>query len=624
MANNNKQFGNPEFGSINRTRIFQGLIIIISIIFIARLVQLQLIRGSKFLSVSEAQAIKQEVIDPFRGNIFDRNDKLLVHNEPSFTVKLTPSDFNPNRYPLLCSLLETDSNAIKKTLKQYSKYSRFEPVKIARDITRNQAMQIEEYIDFLPGIEVSVDSKRIYDFDGSMSHLFGYISEITAKQLEKMQYYKPGDIIGKTGIEFTYEDFLRGTKGIKYVAVNRSGQKEYSFNNGKSDDPVINGMDIRTSLDKGAQEKAVQLLEGKRGAVIAIDPNNGEVLVYVSKPDFDLKEMSGRVRPEYYSQLINDPGKPLLNRGIMSAYPPGSIWKMLVGIAGLSEGLITENSTISCGGSFLFGNRSYGCHGAHGAITYRRAIQHSCNVYFYKLALQLGLDRLAKYAEMFRFGQKTFIDIPNENKGFYPSRELLEKKFGKGAANYKGRLVNYGIGQGEINVTPVQMAVFISSIANMGTLYQPHIVKEIVNNITKRTVRNDYDAYHLPINKKYFELTSKGMYDVVNVPGGTGYSGFKAVSQYLNGYSVYGKTGTAQNPHGQDHSWFVCFAKKDGKPVIAVVAMVENAGWGATVAAPIAYNVLTKYISPNFDMKDKFEKDSVKLDSSKIAINKNN
>lgn len=601
MANRQTKMGNPEFASMVRARVFYTIIIGISLLYIGRLVQLQLIKGSSFLTVSEAQAIKQEIVDPFRGNIYDRNEELLVYNEPSFTVKLTPSDFDASTYPLLCSLLEMDSTEIKNILKKYKQYSRFEPVKIARDLDRNKAMLVEEYLDFLPGIDVSIDSKRIYDFKGSMSHLFGYTSEITAKQLEKMQHYKPGDIIGKTGLEYTYEDFLRGSKGIRYVAVNRAGQKEYSFNNGRSDEPVVNGMDIYTSLDKVAQEKAVALLEGRRGSVIAIDPNNGEVLVYVSKPDYDLKEMSGRVRPEYYKQLIEDPGKPLLNRGIMSAYPPGSTWKILVGIAGLCEGLISEHSTIACGGVFHFGNRSYGCHGAHGATTLRKAIHYSCNVFFYKLALQLGLDRLSKYAEMFRFGQRTYIDIPNENRGFFPSRERLEKRFGKGAANSKGRLVNYGIGQGEVNVTPVQMALYISAIANSGTIYQPHIVRSIYNNITKKREKNDYDAHKLPIDKQVFEIVQRGMYDVVNVPGGTGYSAFMPYAQHLKEYKVYGKTGTAQNPHGADHSWFVCFAMKDGKPKIAVITMVENAGYGAAVAAPIAYQVLTKYLNPKFD-----------------------
>lgn len=601
MSDKRYSIGNPEFGSNTRASIFKVLVVFIALLYIGRLGYLQIIKGSSFLSVSEAQAIKQEVIDPFRGNLYDRYGEILVHNEPSFTVKLTPSDFKFDRLKLLASLLEIDTSEIKSTLHKYRTYSKFEPVKISRDIDRNRALLIQEYIDFLPGVAVTIESKRLYDFAGSMSHLFGYTSEITAKQLDKMQYYKPGDIIGKTGLEYTYEDFLRGTKGVRYVAVNRGGQKVSSFNNGKSDDPVVNGMDMFLAIDKGAQEKAVELMEGKRGSVIAIDPNNGEIVVYVSKPDYDLKEMSGRVRPEYYAQLRDDPGKPLVNRGIMSAYPPGSTWKMLVSLAALQEGLITENTPLFCGGSLQYGGRSFSCHGgAHGSITVRKALQVSCNVFFYHLGLKLGLDRLAKYAEMFRFGQKTFIDIPNENRGFYPTAELLEKRFGKGASKYKGRLLNYGIGQGEINVTPMQMAVYIAALANKGTVFQPHVVREIFNNLTGKKQVNDYDSHRIPISESNFDIVHKGMYDVVNSPGGTGFAPIMPYRSYLKDYAVYGKTGTAENPHGQDHSWFVCFALKNGKPVLAIVAMVENAGFGSTVAAPIAYQVLTKFVNPQF------------------------
>lgn len=594
--------GNAEFGSLQRSKILKGLIVLIAISYIGRLGYLQIIKGSAFLSVSEAQAIKQDIIDPFRGNMYDRNGELIVHNEPSFTVKLTPSDFDTLRYPLLASLLHTSVFEIQKKLKPFIGYSRFEPVKIARNIDRDMAFLIEEYLDYLPGIEVAIESKRLYNFEGTMSHLLGYTSEINAAQLERMQYYKPGDIIGKTGLEYTYEDFLRGTKGIRYVAVNRSGQKVSSFNNGKSDDPVVNGMDINLAIDKGAQEKAMELLEGKRGSIIAMDPNNGEIVVYLSKPDYDLKEMSGRVRPEYYKQLREDPGKPLVNRGIMSGYPPGSTWKMLVGMAALQEGIINENTTLVCNGAFHFGNRVFKCHGgAHGAINIRTAIKTSCNIFFYRCALKLGLDRLAKYAQMFRFGQKTFIDIPNENRGFYPTAEMLEKRFGKGASKYRGRLVNYGIGQGEINVTPIQMAVYISAIANKGTVYQPHVVRSIHNNLTGKHLKMDYDANKVDISEHVFDIIRNGMFDVVNAPGGTGLWAFAPYRQYLPEYKVYGKTGTAQNPHGADHSWFVCFATKGDKPVLAIACMVENAGFGSTVAAPIAYQVLTKFLRPDYD-----------------------
>ncbi len=601
MADKKYQTGNTEFGSIGRTNIFKGLVIVFAILYIGRLGYLQIVKGSTYLVESEAQAIKQEVVEPFRGNIFDRNGELLVHNEPSFTVKVTPSDFKPEALALLSSLVGIDSNEIKKTIKSFEGFSRFEPIKIARDIDRSMALLIEEYSDFLPGVDISIESKRLYDFAGSMSHLFGYTREISREELKKYSDYKPGDNIGKTGIEAAYEDFLKGTKGIKYVAVNRGGQKVSSFNNGKSDESVKNGFDLYLSLHKKTQEKAVSLLEGRRGAIIAIDPSNGEIIAYVSKPDYDLQEMSGRVRPEYYSQLRDDDGHPLVNRGVMSAYPPGSTWKMLVAIAGLQEGLINENTTFYCGGAFQFGNRSYGCHGAHGSVNVRTALKASCNIYFYQLGLKLGLDRLAKYANMFGFGQKTQVDIPNENRGFFPTAELLDKKFGKGASKYKGRLVNYGIGQGEINVTPIQMAAYISTIANKGTYYQPHVVRDIYNNVTKKMRKNDYYSRELPIDKRVFDIILPGMFDVVNQPGGTGFGAFALYRQFLTGFQVYGKTGTAENPHGDDHSWFVCFASENGKPKIAVIAMVENAGFGATVAAPIAYQILATFLNPKFE-----------------------
>lgn len=616
MADKKYQTGNSEFGSLGRTNIFKGLVIVFALLYIGRLGYLQIVKGNTYLSESEAQAIKQEVVEPFRGNIYDRNGELLVHNEPSFTVKLTPSDFKPEAMALLSSLIGIDSNDIKKTIKQFEGFSKFEPIKIAKDIDRSVALLIEEYSDFLPGVDVSIESKRLYDFKGSMSHLFGYTKEISREDLKKYPDYKPGDNIGKTGLELSYEDFLKGMKGIKYVAVNRGGQKVSSFNNGKSDEPVKNGMDLYLSLHKKSQEKAVSLLEGRRGAVIAIDPSNGEIIAYVSKPDYDLKAMSGKVSPEYYTMLREDEGHPLVNRGVMSGYPPGSTWKMLVAIAGLQEGLINENTTFGCSGSFQFGNRSYGCHSAHGAVNVKSAIKASCNVFFYQLGLKLGLDRMAKYAEMFGFGRKTQVDIPNENVGFYPSFEMLEKRFGKGAANYKGRLVNYGIGQGEINVTPMQMAAYISTIANKGTYYQPHVGREIYNNVTKKKNKVNYDSRELPIDKRVFDIVQSGMFDVVNAPGGTGYGAFASYRQYLTGFQVFGKTGTAQNPHGQDHSWFVCFATENGKPRIAVIAMVENAGFGATVAAPIAYQILCTYLNPKFEEVPVYDTNTSAKDST--------
>lgn len=596
MGINNKFQDNPDFASASRERIFRVLIIAFSLAYIFRLIHLQIIKGDIYLLESEAQAIKQEIVEPFRGNMYDRNGLLLVHNEPSFTVRLTRSDFPVDRIPLLSKILEMDSNEIIKTLETYKDYSKFEPIRIARDIEFKKVALLEEYNDLLPGVEVSVESKRLYDFHGLMSHLFGYTREISKEQLSEMPYYRPGDIVGKTGVENTYEEYLRGTKGKNFIAVNRAGQKVASFDRGKSDIPVNNGFDIYLTLDKHLQETAEAVMEGRRGAVIAIDPRNGEILAYISKPDFDLRRISGKIPVDLYNQLRDDPGHPLINRAIMSGYPPGSTWKMLVAIAGLSENVIDLGSTATCTGKFMFGGRAYGCHG-HGTVNVVSAIKGSCNVFFYQLALKLGMDKLSKYAQMFGFGQKTFIDLPNENRGIFPTAEYLERKYGKGAAS-KGRLINYGIGQGEINVTPVQMAVYVSALASYGLINTPHLVRSFYNNLTGKIKNFDYGSKQLPIKREVFDVIHKGMFEVCNMGGGTATGVFSSFRSNLANYQVYGKTGTAQNPHGKDHSWFVCFATEKGVPKIAIVTVVENAGFGATVAAPICFKLLSTYLNP--------------------------
>ena len=259
-------------------------------------------------------------------------------------------------------------------------------------------------------------------------------------------------------------------------------------------------------------------------------------------------------------------------------------------LAALQEGLITENSTLPCGGSFMYGNRSYACHGAHGNINARTAIKVSCNVYFYRLALKMGLETMSKYAKMFGFGNKTEIDLPNESRGLFPDENYWNKR--KGFS--KGLLVNYGIGQGEISITPIQMAAYISTIANKGVVYQPHLVKAMYNHITNKFEGFEYGARILPINPHHFEVVEKGMHDVVHSSGGTAYMTYLNHKYMLPGIDIYGKTGTAQNPHGKSHSWFVCYAVRDGKK-IALSIIVENVGYGAEYAAPIAMKMISNY-----------------------------
>ncbi len=601
---------NPFFGSNGRKNVFKLLLYVVAFIFIVRLAQLQLLEGSEYMVESEAQAIKKVNVEPFRGNMYDRNGKLIVHNEASFSITLTPKEFDPIAMPLLCSLLETDSISIQKTLNKFSSFSKFEPIKIHRDASFEIVSRIEEYNDFLPGIDVAIESKRLYEFDCNMAHLLGYTGEVSQANLRRKPYLRPGDMIGKAGLESSYENFLKGRSGYKFVAVDKRGRPVASFENGKNDIPATNGKDLQLTIDIDLQVMAEKLLDGKRGAVVAIDPNTGEIIVMASKPDFDPRDFSGRIPAKLYDSLRNNDGKPLLPRAFQSAYAPGSTWKMLMLAAAMQEGVIDENTTFTCNGGMYFGDRHFGCTHVHGNVKAQQAIQGSCNTFFYHVGLKLGLDKIYEYGKLFGFGDKTNIDVPYESSGSFPSRDQLMKRL-----KYipKGIVLNWGIGQGEISTTPLQVAVYTAALANGGTIIQPHNVSHIYDPETQKNEPINYTETKLPIDPKIFNLIHDGMFDVVNKPGGT------ATNVQIPGLDICGKTGTAQNPHGKDHSWFICFAPKDN-PKIAVACMVENAGYGSTVAAPIAKDIIKGFFFPDTTSTPKIDSLSIEsqIDSLKL------
>ncbi|MEJ5286316.1 MAG: Peptidoglycan D,D-transpeptidase MrdA [Candidatus Kapaibacterium sp.] len=586
-------------------RLFVYIVGFFSIVFVLRLAYLQVLKGSIYKIKSETQAIKAQIVYPFRGNLYDRDGNLLVYNAPSFSLQISTENFRLDRAPLLGKILGMDSIGVYDLIFQNILNYRFGDVKVLRDLDYETVQKIEEYSDLLPGVEIVVESKRMYNLKARMSHIIGYIQEISAEELKTETYYNLGDYVGRAGLEKYYEMELRGLKGKRFVGVYGSGLKTEKFNEGRADVPVKNGDDLILSIDLKLQSKAEELLEGRRGAIVAIDPNNGEVLALVSKPDYDVSVLSGKNFQENYRQLVNDKNKPLINRAIQSRYPPGSTWKPLMAIAGLEEGVIDERTTFFCGGQLMFGDRAFGCHGAHGNVNVTRAIQASCNVFFYQLALKLQLERISKWGLNFGFGNKTGIDLPFENTGVFPTLEYIKKKFGSLDRTPKGLLLNYGIGQGEISVTPMQMAVYVSAIANGGTIYTPHLVRAIKNSLSNQTTLVNVNSRQLQISPKNLEIVKKGMFDVVNTPGGTAF-GIK-----IPGLDVCGKTGTAQAPQpGQmDHSWFICFAPKDN-PKISLVVIVENAGFGAAVAAPIARELLKEF----FNIKETV----VQVDSLKI------
>ncbi|MCS6999725.1 MAG: penicillin-binding protein 2 [Bacteroidota bacterium] len=559
-------------------------------LFVVRLGYLQVIRGAEYLQRSEMQAIKQRAKIPSRGCMYDRNGKMIVRNDPAFIVTMTPNDVDTMTFPLLARLVGKDVPTLRMLYAQALPY-RFQQIPILRDAPLDVVAAIEEHAAELPGIEIRTDVKRRYLLSAHASHVFGYRAMVDERDIaSKGDYYTLNDYIGKTGLEAAYEPFLRGRKGVQFVAVNAAGQPIERFNNGRSDIEAIEGADLYLSIDALLQEVAEQQMGNDHGAIVVLDPRNGEVLALVSKPDYDLHPMETPKAGEYFAQLARDSTKPLFNRAMQTIYPPGSTWKMLVALAALHEGILDEQTTIHCPGSFTYGGRSFKCHGAHGTVDVRRAIQVSCNVFFYRLGQRIGIDNLYKYGTLFGFGQLTGIDIAGERPGLLPSRKWFERR-GVTGNLLDGRMINLGIGQGELGVTPLQMAVYVSAIANGGTLYQPHVVRAIYNKETGRLEKVAYGSIKLPLNPRYMRIVQEGMYAVCNVPGGT------ATNVRVEGVAVCGKTGTAQNPHGKDHSWFICYAPAEN-PTIAMCVMVENAGFGATRAAPIARAILDAYFHP--------------------------
>ncbi|MFA7325501.1 MAG: penicillin-binding protein 2 [Candidatus Kapaibacterium sp.] len=608
-----------KFISTPRIRVFKVIVILVCALYTLKLAHLQIVKGLLYKEASEAQAIKQIIQEPFRGNIYDADGNLIVHNKSSFALSFTPNLWREEAFPLLVSLIDIDSTELSTSIKKYSAFSPFLPIKFQRDVDLETISGIEEYSEYLRGIDVIIESKRLYQSDAYMAHLLGYTKEISPKELETYQYYRPGDAIGKQGIEKEYEGLLKGNEGVKFVAVNKFGQQVFQYEKGKKDKISKNGFDLYLGIKSGLQAKAEKLLEGKRGAIVAIDPSTGEILAMASSPTFDLTEFSGKISSSYYNSLMTDPDKPFLDRTVNSEYPPGSSWKMLIALAGLEEGVITETSHFTCNGGYQYGNRFFKCLGHHGSIDVKTAIKKSCNAFFYQLSLKLGAENVVNYGRLLNFGQLTGIDLPSEKRGNFQDLETLNKRFNNNIPGWM--LMNFGIGQGEILVTPVQMASYIAAIANGGIWVQPHVVKKIYNNVTRTFQNIEYDKKDLKLSPKTIEIVKEGMWQVVNAGGGT------AGNARIDGLNVCGKTSTAQNPHGKDHGWFTCFAPKEN-PKIAMAVMVENAGWGGRVCAPIAKELLLEFFYPerNIIQKPKFDSLGIEpiipiLDTNIISFN---
>ena len=576
----------------DRKKIFYGIILAVVSLYIFKLFEMQILAHEQFDAKASDNSIKAIEQIALRGVFYDRNMKLLVDNTPAYTVRITPADYDTTLNRKIETILDLDPGFISNMLFKNRVYSKFIPLRAKRGADFSAIAWIEENKEHLPGVDYVIEMQRGYPYGAMGSHVFGYSKEISPQQLKKEEeYYQPGDLIGSIGLEKKYEKDLRGEKGYDYILVDSRRREVGKYKNGLNDVPSQKGKDLVLSIDGELQKIAEEELNGRAGAVVAIEPSTGEVMVLASSPQFDLNQFSYVTPRDYLRQLLNDPLKPQFNRATMAAHPPGSTFKLLCAMAALDLGVITPTTTLYCGGSFTYG-RSFKCHGRHGSINVIEAIEKSCNVFFYQLIFKIGLDRLKEYATRFGLGQKLGIDINEEVRGLIPTTTYYEKIYGKNWPH--GILVSLGIGQGEVNVTPLQLANYCSLIANNGKSFVPHLVKGYLDE-NKIFHPYKYKEENVGINQGVFDIVKEGMLRVVNGAG-------TATNIRISDIQIAGKTGTAQNPHGKDHAVFVAFAPYES-PKIAVAVLIENAGFGATWAAPIAKKIIETYVRRSMPKK---------------------
>jgi penicillin-binding protein 2 len=585
------------------------MIIIISAVLLGfRLFQMQILNQTSYQDKATDNSIKSIEQIPLRGVFYDRNFNLLVNNVPAYTLRITPSDYDKKLNSIIETILEVDSGYINNILYQYIDFSKYLPIKIKRGISFDAVAWIEENSLNLPGVDYIVEMHRGYPGGINGSHIFGYLKEISQKRLSKENdYYNQGDNIGNTGVEKTYEDQLRGTKGSNFVIVNSRRKVIDAFNNGSEDIPAVKGNDLILTIETNAQRIAEEEFEGKKGALVAIDPATGDILALVSAPEFDLNEFSYITSKDYLKTLYNEPGKPLFNRATTSIQSPGSTYKILSAIAALDMGIITTSTTFNCTGGITFG-RLFKCHGVHGKVNVITAIEKSCNSFFYQLITKIGIDNWARYGRLFGFDSITGIDIGEENAGLIPDEEYYKKRYGPQWP--RSIMLSLSIGQGEVSTTPLQLAQFTALIANNGKSYQPHLVEGIVYENNNKVVNLNYKELDVGIAQNIFDIVKEGMFLVVNGKG-------TATHLRYSEYKISGKTGTAENPHGDDHAWFIAFAPFED-PKIAIAVLVENVGFGGTHAAPIAKKVIEAYLNSLKDNTPVEERAITKLENKNV------
>ena len=572
--------------------IFAGVVLI----YWFRLFQLQIL-DERYTIDARSNAIRHKVQYPGRGLILDRDGRILVYNEAVYDLMVVPGQVDADSvdWNLLARLIEVDSAGVRERYRKARAYSRYAPSVFEKQISKEVYGRLQEYMYRFSGFYVQSRSLRRY-LRPVAAHVLGDVGEVNAEEIRENPGYSQGDYIGKSGLEKYYEEALRGKKGVKVVMVDVLNREKGSYKNGMYDTLPEAGQSLYTTLDAELQEYAEELMRGKRGSVVAIEPATGEVLALVSAPTYDPNLLVGRVRSRNYGDLLHDPQKPLFNRALMAYYPPGSIFKLPQALIALQEGVIAPNTGFACDKQLI------GCHEHPDAKSVTEGIRMSCNPYFYqvfKRVIQqgkapdifedsrIGLARWERYMHSFGLGTRLGIDLLDVKSGYIPDTGFYDRFYGRKRWAFS-TIYSLSIGQGEVSLVPLQMANLAAVMANRGYYVTPHLVRETGDGRVRANI--DTARHYAAVDPRYFDPVVEGMYEAVHKPKGT------ARRAEIDSIAVCGKTGTSENPHGEDHAVFIGFAPMDA-PKIAVSVFLENSGFGGTWAAPLGSLLIEKYLT---------------------------
>lgn len=570
----------------NKKFIIGFVVAFIGLVFLIRLFYIQ-VYTDKFKLDSRNNVLRYITDYPARGLIYDRNGELLVYNQAAYDLMVIPRQTQDMDTATFLELTGLEKEEFIARYNKARSYSSRKPSVLIGDMSGEEYGKLQEVLFRYPGFYSRPKTLRKYPLH-SAPHLLGYVSEVDKNIIEKNPYYRMRDHIGRSGLEKEYEELIRGRRGMRIELVDVFNRPKGKFMDGEYDTLAIAGKDLYISIDAKLQQYGELLMSNKKGSIVAIEPETGEILALVSKPDYDPNMLVGRIRSDNYNKLNKDTLKPLFNRALMANYPPGSTFKLINALIGLQEGVLTPETKYSCYNGFRVGSFHMGCHSHRSPIDLEYSIQTSCNAYYSNVFRSIidkyptaeeGFIVWRDYVTDFGLGSKLGIDLPNELSGNVPSREYYDRYYKRGS--WKSlTIVSLAIGQGELGITPLQMANITCVLANRGFYRTPHFEVSGLNKSIKR--------YDVDIDTSYFNLVVDAMEKVVE--SGTGYSARK------EGIAICGKTGTVENPHGDDHSTFLAFAPKDN-PKIAISVYVENGVWGSRWAAPIAGLMIEKYLN---------------------------